>query len=73
MSGAPGRPQSAPPAGTGLDRDLLRLRLLAEARNRGASWTVIGRALGVSGKQAKRHVKALARETQRQVLLAKGR
>jgi hypothetical protein len=53
---------------TDLDRNLLRLRLVAEAKNRGIPWTVIGNTLGVSGKEAKRQVKALARETQRDLV-----
>ena len=54
-----------------LDRDLLRLRLVMEAKARNVSWTAIGAAMGVSGKAAKAHMKALARVTQRAVLLAK--
>lgn len=53
---------------TDLDRNLLRLRLLAEAKDRGIPWAVIGRSQGVSGKQAKRDAKALARETQRMLV-----
>ena len=58
---------------TALDANLLRLRLVAEAKDAGIPWTVIGRTLGVSGKEAKRRTKALARETQRQLLLSKRR
>ena len=57
---------------TDLDRNLLRLRLVAEAKMAGVPWTAIGNVLGVSGKQAKHDMKALARVTQRQ-LLASGR
>ena len=56
---------------TALDANLLRLRLVAEAKDAGIPWTVIGRTLGVSGKQAKRDMKALARETQRLLLVSK--
>jgi hypothetical protein len=54
-----------------LDRDLLRLELVRRATNNGVPWSAIGRALGCSGKEAKRQMKQLARHTQRQVLLAK--
>ena len=54
-----------------LDRNLVRLRLIAEAQGRGVSWRVIGAAMGCSGKEAKRSAKQLAAHTQRQVLLAK--
>ena len=56
---------------TALDANLLRLRLVAEAKDRGIPWAVIGASLGVSGKQAKRDMKALARETQRLLLVSK--
>ncbi len=58
---------------TDLDRNLLRLRLVAEAKMRGVPWTAIGRVLGVSGKQAKHDMKALARVTQRLLLAAKAK
>lgn len=58
---------------TGLARNMLRLRLVLEAQRAGASWRVIGEALGgISGKAAKRHMKLLAAKTQRQLLAAKG-
>lgn len=56
---------------TDLDRNLLRLRLAAEAKGAGIPWAVIGAALGKSGKEAKRDMKALARVTQRQLLSAR--
>lgn len=56
---------------TDLDRNLLRLRLVMEATGRGVPWSRIGATMGVSGKEAKRQMKQLARHTQRQVLLAK--
>lgn len=56
---------------TDLDRNLLRLRLVAEAQSRGVSWAVIGRTMGMSSKEAKRAMKQLAAHAQRQVLLAK--
>lgn len=57
--------------GTDLERNLLRLRLIGEAKTRGVSWTVIGAALGVSGKEAKRTVKHLAAQTQRDLLVSR--
>ena len=54
-----------------LDRNLLRLELVRRATANGVPWSAIGRALGCSGKEAKRQMKQLARHTQRQVLLAK--
>lgn len=57
--------------GTDLDRNLLRLRLAAEAKMAGVPWAAVGAALGVSGKQAKRDMKALARVTQRQLLASR--
>ena len=53
---------------TDLDRNLLRLRLVVEAQQRGVSWRVIGEAMGCSGKEAKRAMKQLAAHTQRQVV-----
>lgn len=57
----------------GLQRNMLRLRLVLDAQKAGASWAVIGQALGgISGKAAKRQMKHLAAKTQRQLLAAKG-
>jgi hypothetical protein len=56
-----------------LERNLVRLRLVAEAANRGVPWSRIGLVMGCSGKEAKRQMKQLARHTQRQLLLAKDR
>lgn len=54
---------------TELARNMLRLRLVMQAKHQGVPWTAIGRALGgISGKAAKREMKALARVTQRQLL-----
>ncbi len=55
---------------TDLDRDLLRLRLIAGAQQAGVSWNVIGRVYGVSGKEIKRQAKALARSAQARLLAA---
>jgi hypothetical protein len=53
---------------TALDANLIRLRMIADAKAAGIPWTVIGRVYGVSGKEAKRQAKALARETQRDLV-----
>ena len=60
-------------ASSGFERDMLRLRLAAEAKRAGIPWSVIGAALGMSGKEAKRHMKQLARATQRELLARQGR
>lgn len=54
-----------------LDRNLLRLRLVMEAKARHVSWAAIGRTMGLSGKEAKRQMKALAKTTQRELLLTR--
>jgi hypothetical protein len=51
-----------------LNRDMLRLRLIAEARGRNVPWAVIGASLGMDGKQAKAMTKRLARDTRRQLI-----
>lgn len=54
---------------TELARNMLRLRLVRDAKMRGVPWAVIGAALGgISGKAAKSQMKHLARITQRQLL-----
>jgi hypothetical protein len=58
---------------TDLDRAMLRLRLVAEAKDRGISWTVIGNALGCSGKEAHRRMKLLAAQTQRELMTTRNR
>lgn len=45
-----------------LQASLFRLRSVAEAQSAGRSWPEIGTALGMTGKEAKRHVKHLAAE-----------
>jgi hypothetical protein len=54
-----------------LDRNLLHLRLVMEAKGRGVSWASIGAAMGLSGKMAKAHMKQLARATQWELLRAR--
>lgn len=58
---------------TDLDRDMMRLRLVAEAKARNVPWSAIGAALGCSGKEAHRRMKRLARRTQRNLLLEQAR
>ena len=52
---------------------MLRLRLVADAKDRGVPWTVIGRALGCSGKEAHRRMKRLAAQTQQALLAQRNR
>jgi hypothetical protein len=49
----------------GLHRDVRRLQLIQEAKNRGASWAVIGATLGMTGREAKRHAHQLATRARR--------
>jgi len=58
---------------TDLDRALLRLKLVAEAKDKGIPWTVIGRALDCSGKEAHRRMKRLAAETQQALMATRNR
>ena len=60
------------PAGD-LERNMLRLLLVKKARDRGIPWTVIGKPLGLSGKEVKAAMKRLAAQTQRTMLLEKAR
>jgi hypothetical protein len=55
-----------------LARNMLRLRLVMDAKANGVPWTAVGRALGgMSGKAAKREMKHLAARTQRQLLASR--
>jgi hypothetical protein len=58
-------------ADSDLERAMLRLRFIAEAKDQGATWTQIGAALGVTGKQAKHDAHQLARRTQRQLIASR--
>ena len=55
---------------TGLDRDLLRLRVIGEAMGKGRTWAQVGACLGMSGKECKRHVRHLAARANRELILA---
>ena len=58
---------------TDLERDLLRLRLVWEAKQRGVTWAAVGAAMGMSAKEAKHHMKRLAARTQRNLMLSGSR
>ena len=63
------RPSSIAAASDPLTHALLQLRMIAEAKNRGASWAQIAATLGAgSGKEAKAMAHKLAREAQRAVI-----
>ena len=53
-----------------LDAAVDRLRLIAEARSRGATWAQIGAGLKMTAREAKREVHRLERRTRRQFLIA---
>ena len=60
---------AAPPPADALTHALLQLRMIAEAKSRGASWAQIAATLGAgSGKEAKAMAHKLARTAQRAVL-----
>lgn len=55
-----------------VDRDLLRLRLISDARSAGIPWSMIGMSLGgMSGKEAKAGAKRLARVVSRRLAVAR--
>ena len=58
---------------TALARNMLRLKLVATARDSGVPWAAIGAALGLSGQEAKAAMKRLARTTQRDMLAEQSR
>ena len=59
---------------TDLARNMLRLRLVMEAKHKGVPWVAIGQALGgISAKAAKREMKHLAARTQRELLASRGK
>jgi hypothetical protein len=64
---------AAPVAGTAvadpvINDDLVRLKVIAMAKERGLTWAQIGAGLGMTGREAKRHTHHLARKCQRQVV-----
>jgi hypothetical protein len=58
---------------TQLERDMFRVRLIAQLKEQGVPWAVIGNALSTDGKQAKRDFHVLAQRTQRTMLAEKAR
>ena len=67
--GAEDRPSSIAAASDPLTHALLQLRMIAEAKNRGASWNQIAATLGApDGKAAKAMAHKLARTAQRAVI-----
>ena len=53
-------------------RNLLRLKMVRDAKMAGVPWAAIGQALGgISGKAAKREIKHLAARTQRELLASR--
>jgi DNA-binding transcriptional MerR regulator len=52
----------------GLHRDIRRLELIRHAKDRGASWAVIGATLGMTGREAKRHAHKLETQARRATL-----
>lgn len=51
-----------------LGDDLLRLKVIVTAKERGLTWAQIGAPLHMSGREAKRHAHHLARSCQRRVV-----
>ena len=56
---------------TALDKDLLRLKLVRQAKDRGLTWAQIGTLYGVTGKEMKRDIHALDRRVQRELMAGK--
>lgn len=56
---------------TTLDRDMLRLKLVQQAKDRGLSWADIGALYGFTGKEMKRDVHALDRQVQRELIASR--
>jgi hypothetical protein len=56
---------------TPLGADMLRLRLVKQAKDRGLSWAQIGALYGVSGKVMRRDVHALGRRVQRELMTSR--
>jgi len=56
---------------TPLDKDLLRLKLVHQAKDRGLSWAQIGTLYGLTGKAMKRDIHALGRRVQRELMASR--
>ena len=57
----------------GLEPALMRLKLISDAREKNIPWSVIGSALGMSGKEMKASAKRLARFANRRLLEGQAR
>ena len=53
---------------TDLDKDMLRLSLVRQAKDRGLSWAQIGSLYGVTGQEMKRDIRALGRRVHRELI-----
>jgi len=58
---------------TDLDKAVLRLRMVKEAKDRGLSWAAIGSVYGLPGREMKRDVHRLDERVQRELRLARNR
>ena len=58
---------------TALDKAVLRLRMVKEAKDRGLSWAAIGSVYGLSGREMKRDIHHLDLKVQREIILARNR
>ena len=56
---------------TALDKALLRLQLVKQAKDRGLTWTQIGSLYGKSGKEMKREVHTLSKRVQRELMASR--
>jgi hypothetical protein len=53
---------------TPLDKNLLRLKLVHQAKNLGLTWAQIGSVYGLTGREMKRDTHALDRRVQRELM-----
>ena len=60
-------PEPAPFPAASPDPAALRLDLIDRAKGNGATWAVIGTALGMTGREAKRHAHKLRKQARRAV------
>ena len=56
---------------TPLDKAMLRLKLVHQAKGRGLSWAQIGSLYGVTGREMKRDIHALDRRVQRELMASR--
>jgi hypothetical protein len=68
LAGLSGSPLPPPP-GSELERDMMRLAMIREAKMAGVPWSAVARAVGApDGKAAKRDARRLARRVQAALL-----